>query len=237
MIKLGYNIINGHPILVDVAQTGHLAIIGGTGTGKSVATLYFIYGLIKNYKTSLFICDFKKTGDYKGLVSNENYFEFENVSEGIEAFHAEFERTPENSPQLKILLLDEYAGYIIWLTQNAPKKATEIKNKISTLLMLGRSRHCFVWCIQQRMSATLFPSGIGAIDNFQICVGLGRLSVDSRKSLFAGEHLSNIAFEENYHPKMGQGLALIDGQELQPIQIPYIKSKERLKMLIQKMQK
>ena len=103
--------------------------------------------------------------------------------------------------------------------------------------MLGRSRHCFVWCIQQRMSASLFPSGIGAIDNFQICIGLGRLSVDSRKSLFAGEHIDNTAFEERYHPKTGQGLVLIDGQELQPIQIPYISDKSRLKQLLQRMVK
>lgn len=124
---------------------------------------------------------------------------------------------------------------MIWVTQRDKKKAEEIKQKISEILMMGRSRHCFVWCIQQRVSASLFPSGIGAIDNFQICIGLGRLSVDSRKSLFAGEYLENRSFEECYHPKTGQGLALIDGQELQPLQIPCIRDKERLKLLLQKM--
>ena len=124
---------------------------------------------------------------------------------------------------------------MIWVTQRDKKKAEEIKQKISEILMMGRSRHCFIWCIQQRISASLFPSGIGAIDNFQICIGLGRLSVDSRKSLFAGEHLENKSFEECYHPKTGQGLALIDGQELQPLQIPYIRDKERLKLLLREM--
>lgn len=61
--------------------------------------------------------------------------------------------------------------------------------------------------------------------------------MDSRKSLFAGEHLDNASFEERYHPKTGQGLVLIDGQELQPIQIPYIADKTRLKQLLQKMAK
>ena len=101
--------------------------------------------------------------------------------------------------------------------------------------MLGRSRHCYVWCVQQRMSASLFPAGIGAIDNFQICIGLGRLSVESRKSLFAGEHLDDTDFEGNYHPRTGQGLILIDGQELQPIQIPHISDKEQLRKLIVKL--
>ena len=126
---------------------------------------------------------------------------------------------------------------MIWLTQNNKKKAEEIKHIISEIMMLGRSRHCFVWSIQQRISASLYPSGIGAIDNFQINIGFGRLSIESRKSLFAGEHLDNTAFEENYHPKTGQGLVLIDGQELQPIQIPYIADKARLKQLLQKLAK
>ena len=135
------------------------------------------------------------------------------------------------------MLIDEYAGYIIWLTQNNQTKATEIKRKISNVLMMGRSRHSYVWCIQQRISASLFPPGIGAVDNFQICIGMGRLSVESRKSLFAGEHLENKSFEERYHPKIGQGLVLIDGQELQPLQIPYIANKERLIMLLRKYSK
>lgn len=234
MIQFGYNVLTEKPILADITRTGHVCIVGGTGTGKSIATLYFLYNLLKNYKVKLFICDFKKSGDYKGI--SDNFAEFTNVTECIEEFYTEFEYTPENNPQLKLLLVDEYAGYIIWLIQNNKKKAEEIKQKISTLLMMGRSRHCFVWCVQQRISASLFPSGMGAIDNFQICIGLGRLSVESRKSLFAGEHLENITFEENYHPKTGQGLALIDGQELQPLQIPYISSTERLKLLLQKMQ-
>ena len=98
--------------------------------------------------------------------------------------------------------------------------------------MLGRSRHCYVWCIQQRISAQLFPSGIGAIDNFQICIGLGRLSVESRKSLFAAEHMENAAFESSFNPKTGEGLCLVDGQPLVAIGVPYIKDKDALKALL-----
>lgn len=231
MIQLGYNILTEKSILADMYETGHCAIVGGTGTGKSVATLYFLYNLLKSYDVTLFICDFKKSGDYKGL--SKNFAEFDAVTGLIEDFYTEFESTPENNQQIKLLLIDEYAGYITWLTQNDKKKAEVIKGLISNILMLGRSRRCFTWCVQQRISASLYPAGIGAIDNFQICIGLGRLSVESRKSLFAGEHLDNTAFEENYHPKTGQGLALIDGQELQPIQIPHISSKERLKAVLQ----
>lgn len=235
MIQFGYNILTDKPVIADLEQTGHLCIVGGTGSGKSVGILYFLYNLLKNYNVKLTICDFKKSGDYKGI--SECFAEFDEVTQCIEEYYEEYERTPEHNPQIKVLLIDEYAGYMIWATQNDKKKAEEIKQKISEILMLGRSRHCFIWCIQQRISASLFPSGIGAIDNFQICIGLGRLSVDSRKSLFAGEHLNNIAFEERYHHKAGQGLVLIDGQELQPLQIPFIRDKSKLKMLLQNIAK
>lgn len=235
MLQLGYNILTEKPIVADMQNTGHACIVGGTGSGKSVATLYILYNLLKNYDVKLTICDFKKSGDYEGL--SDDFAEFSNVTGCIEKYYEEYQKTPENNSQIKLLLIDEYAGYMIWATQNDKKKAEEIKQMISETLMLGRSRHCFVWCVQQRISASLFPSGIGAIDNFQICMGLGRLSVDSRKSLFAGEHLDNTLFEERYHPKTGQGLVLIDGQELQPIQIPYIADKTRLKNLLQKMVK
>lgn len=233
MLQLGYNLLTEQPITAEILETGHVCIVGGTGSGKSVATLYFLYQLLKNYNVELYIADFKKSGDYKGIT--EKFAEFEEVTELIEDFYTEFEKTPENNPTVKILLIDEYAGYIIWLTQNDKKKVEDIKGKISNILMLGRSRHCFVWCIQQRMSASLFPTGIGAIDNFQICIGLGRLSVESRRSLFAGEHLEDTEFEEKYHPKTGQGLILIDGQELKPIQIPYISDKAKLKTLLVKL--
>lgn len=240
MIQIGYNTITEKPIEMDILTTGQFCCVGGTGSGKSLAVLYLLYNTMKSaktekYKIELYICDFKKSGDFEGIT--HNFAEFDKTTEVIERYYEEFERTSEGNMTIKILLIDEYAGYMIWLMQNDKKKAEKIKSNISTILMLGRSRHCYVWCIQQRISASLFPSGIGAIDNFQICLGLGRLSVESRKSLFAGEHLEDTEYEECYRPKTGQGLILIDGQAMQPIQIPYITAKERLKILLRRMAK
>lgn len=234
LLNLGFDIAH-MPISIqaDINKTGHMCVIGGTGSGKSMYVLYTLYGLL-NLPTvaELYVGDFKKSGDYAGITLN--YAEFTEVTSLIDKFYTEFENTPEGSENIKILLLDEYAGYVTWLMQNNKKKCEEIKGKISNLLMLGRSRHCYVWCVQQRMTAQLFPSGIGAIDNFQILIGLGRLSSDSRRSLFAGEHFENLDFEENFHPVQGQGLCLIDGQPLRAIQVPTISSKIRLKTLLRK---
>ena len=213
-----------------------MCVVGGTGSGKSFFILYILHSLLRLPQcVQLYIGDFKKSGDYKGI--SDNFAEFDAVVELIEKFYDEFEATAEGSKTLKILLLDEYAGFIIWLVQNNKKKAEEIKGKISNLLMLGRSRNCYVWTVMQRASAQLFPSGIGAIDNYNILLGFGRLTVDSRRSLFATEHLNNAEFEEHFNPQTGQGLCLIDGQPLRAIQIPYIKDKERLKEHLQQLAK
>ncbi|WP_313186906.1 hypothetical protein [Lacrimispora sp.] len=233
LVKLGYDAQYRTPIFANFSDTGHLCCIGGTGSGKSMAVLYFLYNLLKTVENvELWIGDFKKSGDYKGL--SKNFSEFDKVTNLIEDFYKVFEGTPENSNEIKFLLIEEYAGYITWLAQADKKKCEEIKGKISNLLMLGRSKHTYVWCIQQRMSASLFPSGIGAIDNYQICVGLSRLNFESRKTLFAGEHFEDEAFEKTYAPGQGQGLILIDGQPLRPLVIPRISSKEELKDLLRK---
>lgn len=55
MFQLGYNILTEKPIVADMEQTGHACIVGGTGSGKSVATLYILYNLLENYSASI-IC-------------------------------------------------------------------------------------------------------------------------------------------------------------------------------------
>lgn len=225
---LGYGIRDRLAIKADMGKNGHLCLVGGTGSGKSMATLYLIYSVRKSgIPARFFIGDFKKSGDYEGI--SEDYGEFDAVPDLIDRFYMEFEATPENPSDFKILLLDEYAGLVTHLSETDKKRAENIKKKIANLLMLGRSRHCFVWCIQQRMTATLFPAGIGAVDNFQICIGLGRLTPDSRRSLFAGESLDD---EEDFNPACGQGVILVDGQPLMAFGIPHISDKALLRGLL-----
>ena len=110
------------------------------------------------------------------------------------------------------------------------KKADRVRNIMASILMLGRSRNCFLWLSMQRYSATVFPASSGAADNFQICVGLGRLTVEGRKGLFAGEHFDG---EETLRFGQGEGIILVEGQPLRGIVIPTV-SKKKLLVLLQK---
>ena len=236
LVKLGYDYCHKkHPIVIDLNKiAAHMALVGSSGSGKSMATLYTLYNVLKlKEKVELYIGDFKKSGDYFKL--SDNFAEFDKVVDLIDKFYKLFENTPEDCNIIRILILDEYAGMVSWLEQEDKKRCESTKSKVSRLLMLSRSKHMFVWCIQQRMSASLFPSAAGSVDNFGVCIGFGRLSPDSKRALFANEHFENEEFEMKYKPGTGEGICLIAGQPLYALQIPRIPDKERLKRLLRKL--
>lgn len=230
---LGYDLgvfsIQGIKIPLHAPLNSHIIVVGGSGSGKSTSVLYWIYKLSK-YDCKLHIVDFKASHEFNGIT--DNFYEFEASYEGIKKFYEEFLNTPEGNKTIKILLIDEIAGLLTHysMTKEGKQKADEIRNIMSSILMLGRSRGCFLWLSMQRYSASIFPSSSGSADNFHICVGLGNLTVDGRKGLFAGEHFEG---EELLQFGQGKGIVLIDGQPLKALIIPKV-SKQKLLSLLRK---
>lgn len=225
-----YNYINKNIKASVVAPVdSHLIIVGGSGSGKSTAVLYWLYKLVNTTDVKLFIADFKASGEFKGIT---NYFaEFEACYELIKDFYSAFLNTPEGGDgKAKILIIDEIAGLLTHysMSKDSKAKADEIRAIMSSILMLGRSRRCFLWLSMQRYSATIFPASSGSADNFHICVGLGNMTVDGRKGLFAGEHFEG---EDTLTFGMGKGIVLIDGQPLRSLLIPCVSKKKLLKRI------
>lgn len=232
MLGYDYLLFNRQGIKIPLCAPvdSHLCVLGGSGSGKSTAVLYWLYKL-KKFNADLYIVDFKKSGEFNGITPK--FGEFEDSYEIIKKFYTEFLNTPEGGDgQIKILLIDEIAGLLTHysMTKDGKQKADEIRNIMSSVLMLGRSRRCFLWLSMQRYSATIFPASSGAADNFHICVGLGNMTVDGRKGLFAGEHFEG---EEELFFKQARGIILVDGQPLKGVIIPKV-SKTKLLELLQK---
>jgi len=206
----------------------HLIVIGGSGSGKSTAVLYWLYKA-KKHNPLLYVADFKKSHEFIGI--SEHFAEFEDCYALIKNFYIDFLDTPEGgSGKVKILLIDEIAGLLAHygMSKEGKAKADEVRNIMSTILMLGRSRRCFLWLSMQRYSATIFPTSSGSADNFHVCVGLGNLSVDGRKGLFAGEHFEG---EENLKYGQGRGIVYVDGESLRGIIIPKVSKRKLLSLL------
>lgn len=129
------------------------------------------------------------------------------------------------------MIIDEIAGLLTHYSMSKETKvmADEIRQIMSSVLMLGRSRKCFLWLSMQRFTSSIFPSASGAADNFHVCIGLGRLTIEGRKGLFAGEHFEE---EDTLLFGCGKGIILIDGEPIKSIIIPKV-SKVKLLTLLQ----
>lgn len=234
MIMLGFDFYyfstQGLKMPLRASLDSHVIVVGGSGSGKSTAILYWLYKIsICPCPCELYIADFKASHEFTGISSH--FAEFEACYDLIKSYYEMFLSIPEGgNGRRNILLIDEIAGLLSYysVTKEGKQKAEEIKSMISTILMLGRSRKCFVWLSMQRYSASIFPSASGSADNFHVCVGLGRLTVDGRKGLFAGEHFDG---EEDLQFKQGTGIVLIDGQPLRSLIIPDVSKAKVLKLL------
>lgn len=231
-IMLGYDYFMFHSLGLKTPLyaplMGHYILVGGSGSGKSTAVLYWLFKARK-LNTKLYIADFKSSKEFLGI--SENFAEFEDCYNLIKSFYEEFLNTPEGGEQtVKILLIDEIAGLLTHLSMSkeTKHKAEEIRMILSVILMLGRSRKCFIWLSMQRYSASIFPASSGSADNFHVCVGLGRLTVDGRKGLFAGEHFEG---EETLLFGQAKGIILIDGQPLKSLIVPKVSKQTLLNLM------
>ncbi|WP_407384682.1 FtsK/SpoIIIE domain-containing protein [Ruminococcus sp.] len=232
-IMLGFDYLywqkQGVKIPVQAPLNAHYIVVGGSGSGKSTALLYWLYKA-RPHKVDLYIADFKASREFSGITPH--FAEFEDCYDLIKAFYQEFQNTPEGGGgTIKVILIDEIAGLLTHfsMTKEGKAKADQLRMILSSILMLGRSRQCFVWLSMQRYSASIFPSSSGSADNFHVTVGLGRLTVDGRKGLFAGEHFEG---EDTLQFGQARGIVLVDGQPLRSLIIPKV-SKRKLLALLQ----
>ena len=229
MLGYDYALYVLHHLKIKICgEVGHLAVVGGTNSGKSTALLYWIYKM-RHLNVDFWVCDFKRSREFAGIT--RNFAEFEEAYDLIRNFYEMFLSLPEGGDgRTHIILIDEVAGMLghLGMTKNGKTQAENIRSVLSTVLMLGRSRGVYVWLSMQRYSASIFPSASGAGDNFQTCVGLGNLSVEGRKGLFAGEHFDE---EEELQFGQGRGLVLVDGQPLKSLIIPNVSKAKLLELL------
>lgn len=207
------------PISINLAHYCHILVVGGSGSGKTIACALITakVGLhISNSK--VWVLDFKGDDTFSFLrgVDGARYYQYTDCMKGLEEFYSMFQERLSGSTDRSFCLLwvDEYASMILNLSK---KEAETAKAMLSTILMMGRSMGCQVLTSVQRASAELFAQG--ARDNYGISLALGNISKESAAMLGFD---NNSFFPITY---IGGGHLLLNGTRQTPVQIPLIGSR------------
>ncbi len=204
------------PIAIDLDRSCHVLIIGGSGSGKSVASMLLTAKIGLHIQDSkVWILDFKGDDNFRFLMgaTGARYYQYTDCMKGLEEYYAMFQARLSGDPDrsIRLLWVDEWASMIL----NLPKKEAEnAKSMLSTILMMGRSMGCQVLTSVQRASAELFSQG--ARDNYGVCLALGNISRESAAMLgFDRDAFLPVT-------SIGGGHLLLNGTEQKSIQVPII---------------
>lgn len=219
---LQYNIQYWHEWDYQVAP--HILVVGATGTGKTylVRTILGRIGLnIQN--GCIFVCGFKGDKDFEFLIDLKNFFRYSACSEGLQLFYNAFLKRQygeDNNRSFKILLFDEWAGYINFLQK---KEADSAKQMLANLLMLGRSYNFHIFISQQRAEAEYFSK---ARENLNLVIAMGNLSKESASMLGFNK------IEMQVVTSRGYGHMLTNGVRLTNICVPVVQNMKKLEFYI-----
>lgn len=200
------------PVTVDFSKVPHLLIVAPSGSGKTYL-LTFLLKQLAQKPILLLLADFKGV-DFIEFLPCRNYYKHTAVADALDLVFEEMQQrmsTPQPSYQPIYFCVDEWAGFLSLY----PKKEQEaFKQKMSAILMLGRGVKVFVIMALQRADAAY----ITGRDNFGNCIGLGHLSKESVRMLFADD-------ADSIMPKpRGKGYLRIDGKPMTEIVVPRIRN-------------
>ena len=200
------------PRKVDFSKVPHLLIVAPSGSGKTYLLTYILKQLAQK-PICLLLADFKGI-DFIEFDGCRGYYKHTAVADALNLVFEELQSRmadprPDNQPIY--FCVDEWAGF---LSLYPKKEQEDFKQKMSSILMLGRGVGVFVIMALQRADAAY----ITGRDNFGNCIGLGHLSKESIRMLFVDE-------ADQIQPKpRGKGYLRIDGKPLTEIVVPRLRN-------------
>ena len=168
-LTLGYDLDmwNGYgmksPVTTDISPktNSHSLLCGMSGAGKSFAEEQIFAKLVMAEKNGeYFFADYKGDDNFSHLRNCPRYFSYKNTLKALDIVHERLnERLAGSDDRRPITLLwDEYIANILALTNSDKKLASGAMNKVSEILLMGRSMAVRLLISCQRPDALAFPA-------------------------------------------------------------------------------
>lgn len=236
-LTLGYNldIWNGygikHPINIDLSPrtNSHILLCGMSGSGKSYLEQILLAKIVKcEPDGEIYFADYKGDDSFAYLRNCNRYYSYKDALQALDIVHSRLldRQSGEDASRNTITLcFDEYISSVLSLISEDKKKATVVMNKVSEILLLGRSLSVRLVIATQRPDALAFPAGSRI--NYGVVVVLGA----AVKSIY---EMIMPDFQEEIKGRQfarGEGAVLLQGSELHFIKVATVQNVDYMRQL------
>jgi hypothetical protein len=233
LLNLGYDLDawksygGKYPITVDTSPhiNSHILLCGMSGSGKSFLQEQLFCKLkLANPQGEFFFADYKQDDSFSHLRQCPLYFCYSKTLEALEAVHSRLyaRMSGEDESRHPITLVwDEYMANILALINADKKRAGEVMNKVSEILLMGRSMAVRLVTSMQRPDAIAFPAGSRL--NYGVVIVLGA-AVNSIYEMLMPDFMNAI---KDRTFGVGEGVCLLQGSELRYIKVGRLSDSDR----------
>ena len=222
------------PLSVPLDTCPHWLLCGNSGSGKSYLLLLLLRNLLREYgdEVKLWVMDFKHSTDFAFLSGVPRFYTGADCAAGLEDYYQEFQNVRDGKlrdDRLRLLVFDEWAGFLVWETQQNKKQAEVYRRYLLEVLLMGRSigsRACGVWVILQRNDAKYLDGR----DQFFVTIALGKMNRDFKAMVLQGDELEQ---KDIYLP--WEGILRMDGRQTRFLKVPKLRDPEQVKGQIRRM--
>lgn len=204
----------------------HILLSGMSGSGKSFTEFGLLTKLIlADPSGEFYFADYKADDMFECLRGTPRYRSFKQTTELLDIVRDRLDARMSGEDKTRhpiTLIWDEYVANILALMREDKPKATIVMNKVSEILLMGRSKSVRIICSCQRPDALVFPLGSRLNYGIVIVLGVGK----SIYEMLMPDHLDQI---KNREFNRGEGAVLLQSANLHFIKIGQVNDMERMK--------
>ena len=215
------------PITIDLSpdKNSHILLCGMSGSGKSYLENQILAKLaLAEPDGEIYFADYKQEDSFAYLRGCPRYYPYKDTLKALDIVYGRLlaRQSGEDASRNPVaLVFDEYTAQVLSMSSDK-KAAAVVMNKVSEILMLGRSLSVRISISCQRPDALAFPAGSRL--NYGVVVVLGAV-VRSTYEMLLPDHMEQVKGRQFGR---GEGVALLQGSELHFIKVGAVSNPRRM---------